>query len=52
MEEKGSDVTLAAYLLNDAWKNLFEAAVPGTPRVGQPTIGSCSPYGAATRAQS
>ena len=27
MEEKGSDVNLAAYLLNDAWKDLFEAAV-------------------------
>ena len=27
MEEKGSDVNLAAYLLNDAWMNLFEAAV-------------------------
>ena len=27
MEEKGSDVNLAAYLLNDAWHDLFEAAV-------------------------
>ena len=27
MEEKGSDVNLAAHLLNDAWKGLFEAAV-------------------------
>lgn len=27
MEEKGSDVNLAAHLLNDAWNNLFEAAV-------------------------
>ena len=27
MEEKGSDVNLAAYLLNDAWSDLFEAAV-------------------------
>ena len=27
MEEKGSDVNLAADLLNDAWKNLFEAEV-------------------------
>jgi uncharacterized LabA/DUF88 family protein len=27
MEEKGSDVNLAAHLLNDAWKNAFEAAV-------------------------
>lgn len=26
MEEKGSDVNLAAQLLNDAWKNSFEAA--------------------------
>ena len=26
MEEKGSDVNLAAYLLNDARKDLFEAA--------------------------
>ena len=26
MEEKGSDVNLAAYLLDDAWKNRFEAA--------------------------
>ena len=26
MEEKGSDVNLAAYLLDDAWKNEFEAA--------------------------
>ena len=26
MEEKGSDVNLAAHLLNDAWKDLFEAA--------------------------
>jgi uncharacterized LabA/DUF88 family protein len=27
MEEKGSDVNIAAHLLNDAWKGLFEAAV-------------------------
>ena len=27
MEEKGSDVNLAAHLLNDAWQDLFEAAV-------------------------
>jgi len=27
MEEKGSDVNLAAHLLNDAWKNEFDAAV-------------------------
>ena len=27
MEEKGSDVNLAAHLLNDAWKKLFDAAV-------------------------
>ena len=27
MEEKGSDVNLAAHLLNDAWKDMFEAAV-------------------------
>ena len=27
MEEKGSDVNLAAHLLNDAWKGMFEAAV-------------------------
>ena len=27
MEEKGSDVNLAAHLLNDAWKGLFEAAM-------------------------
>ena len=27
MEEKGSDVNLAAHLLNDAWKGLFESAV-------------------------
>lgn len=27
MEEKGSDVNLAAYLLNDAWKDIFDAAV-------------------------
>ncbi|MCE2447536.1 MAG: NYN domain-containing protein [Candidatus Latescibacteria bacterium] len=27
MEEKGSDVNLAAHLLNDAWKGLFEVAV-------------------------
>lgn len=27
MEEKGSDVNLAAHLLNDAWKNIFDAAV-------------------------
>ena len=26
MEEKGSDVNLAAHLLNDAWKGLFEVA--------------------------
>jgi uncharacterized LabA/DUF88 family protein len=26
MEEKGSDVNLAAHLLNDAWKNAFDAA--------------------------
>ena len=26
MEEKGSDASLAAHLLNDAWKDLFEAA--------------------------
>ena len=26
MEEKGSDVNLAAHLLNDAWQDLFEAA--------------------------
>ena len=26
MEEKGSDVSLAAHLLNDAWKGLFDAA--------------------------
>ena len=26
MEEKGSDVNLAAYLLNDAWEDSFEAA--------------------------
>ena len=26
MEEKGSDVNLAAHLLNDAWKNLFDVA--------------------------
>jgi uncharacterized LabA/DUF88 family protein len=26
MEEKGSDVNLAAHLLNDAWKGSFEAA--------------------------
>ena len=26
MEEKGSDVNLAAHLLNDAWKDVFEAA--------------------------
>jgi len=26
MEEKGSDVNLAAHLLNDAWKDLFEVA--------------------------
>ena len=26
MEEKGSDVNLAAHLLNDAWKDRFEAA--------------------------
>jgi hypothetical protein len=26
MEEKGSDVNLAAHLLNDAWKGTFEAA--------------------------
>ena len=27
MEEKGSDVNLAAHLLNDAWKGLFDVAV-------------------------
>lgn len=27
MEEKGSDVNLAAYLLNDGWRGLFESAV-------------------------
>ena len=27
MEEKGSDVNLAAHLLNDAWKGLFDSAV-------------------------
>jgi uncharacterized LabA/DUF88 family protein len=27
MEEKGSDVNLAVHLLNDAWKNAFDAAV-------------------------
>lgn len=27
MEEKGSDVNLAAHLLNDAWKDAFDAAV-------------------------
>lgn len=27
MEEKGSDVNLAAHLLNDAWKNAFDAAI-------------------------
>ena len=27
MEEKGSDVNLAAHLLNDAWKELFDVAV-------------------------
>lgn len=27
MEEKGSDVNLAAHLLNDAWKGLFDEAV-------------------------
>jgi hypothetical protein len=27
MEEKGSDVNLAAHLLNDAWKGLFDAAI-------------------------
>ena len=27
MEEKGSDVSLAAHLLNDAWQDLFESAV-------------------------
>jgi len=27
MEEKGSDVNLAAHLLNDAWKGAYEAAV-------------------------
>ena len=26
MEEKGSDVNLAAHLLNDAWNGLFDAA--------------------------
>ncbi|MBI3126605.1 MAG: NYN domain-containing protein [Candidatus Tectomicrobia bacterium] len=27
MEEKGSDVNLACHLVNDAWKNLFDAAI-------------------------
>ena len=27
LEEKGSDVNLGAYLLNDAWKGLFDAAM-------------------------
>jgi len=27
MEEKGSDVNLASHLLNDAWKERFDAAV-------------------------
>ena len=27
MEEKGSDVNLAAHLLNDAWKGMFDEAV-------------------------
>ena len=27
MEEKGSDVNLAAHLVNDAWKGAFQAAV-------------------------
>lgn len=27
MEEKGSEVNFAAHLLNDAWKDLFEAEV-------------------------
>ena len=27
MEEKGSDVNLAAHLLNDAWKDLYDVAV-------------------------
>jgi hypothetical protein len=27
MEEKGSDVNLAVHLLNDAWKDLYDAAV-------------------------
>ncbi len=27
MEEKGSDVNIAAHLLNDAWKGVFDAAV-------------------------
>ena len=27
MEEKGSDVNLAAHLLNDAWKGLFDVVV-------------------------
>ena len=27
MEEKGSDVNLAAHLLNDAWKESFDTAV-------------------------
>jgi hypothetical protein len=27
MEEKGSDVSLAAHLLNDAWKGLFQTAM-------------------------
>jgi hypothetical protein len=27
MEEKGSDVNLAVHILNDAWKDLYDAAV-------------------------
>jgi uncharacterized LabA/DUF88 family protein len=27
MEEKGSDVNLGAHLINDAWKNIYDAAV-------------------------
>ena len=27
MEEKGSDVNLAAHLLNDGWRGLFKSAV-------------------------
>ena len=32
MEEKGSEVNLAAHLLNDAWKDLFEAEGSGFER--------------------